>query len=190
MKIKLLILVLLFTNLLYNQVNDTLSVSALKLTEQEVTYDPGYYSIDYPNGDIPADKGVCTDVIIRAYRLIGIDLQKDVHEDMKANFDKYPKIWGLTKPDKNIDHRRVPNLMKLFERKGKVKPTKKNPENYSPGDIVSWNLASGVPHIGIVVHLKSGDGLRYLIVHNIGAGQVLADCLFDFEIIGHYRYKN
>ncbi len=100
-----------------------------KLTKQEVTYDPGYYSIDYPNGDIPADRGVCTDVIIRAYRLIGIDLQKDVHEDMKANFDKYPKIWGLTKPDKNIDHRRVPNLMKLFERKGTVKPITNNPED-------------------------------------------------------------
>jgi uncharacterized protein YijF (DUF1287 family) len=93
-----------------------LSVSALELTKQEVTYDPDYYSIDYPNGDIPADKGVCTDVIIRAYRLIGIDLQKDVHEDMKANFDEYPDNWGLTKPDKNIDHRRVPNLMTLFER--------------------------------------------------------------------------
>ena len=190
MKIKLLIIFLLFINLAYSQVKDTLSVSALELINQEVTYDPGYFSIDYPNGDIPGDKGVCTDVIIRAYRLIGIDLQKDVHEDMKANFDKYPKIWGLTKPDKNIDHRRVPNLMKLFERKGTVKPITQNPEDYIPGDIVCWNLASGVPHIGIVVHLKSEDSLRYLIVHNIGAGQVLEDCLFDFEIIGHYRYKN
>jgi uncharacterized protein YijF (DUF1287 family) len=190
MRFRFLIIVLLFFNLLYSQVKDTLSVSALELTKQEVTYDPGYYSINYPNGDIPADKGVCTDVIIRAYRLIGIDLQKDVHEDMKANFDKYPKIWGLTKPDKNIDHRRVPNLMKLFERKGTVKPITNNPEDYLPGDIVCWNLASGVPHIGIVVHLKSDDGLRNLIVHNIGAGQVLEDCLFDFEITGHYRYKN
>ena len=121
MRFRFLILLLLSLNFAYSQVKDTLSVSALELTKQEVTYDPGYYSIDYPNGDIPGDKGVCTDVIIRAYRLIGIDLQKDVHEDMKANFDKYPKIWGLTKPDKNIDHRRVPNLMKLFERKGIVK---------------------------------------------------------------------
>jgi uncharacterized protein YijF (DUF1287 family) len=180
----------LFSSLTYSQVHDILSVSVLKLTEQEVTYDPDYFSIDYPNGDIPANKGVCTDVIIRAYRLIGIDLQKDVHEDMNANFDEYPKNWGLTKPDKNIDHRRVPNLITLFERKGKVKPITSNPDDYIPGDIVCWNLASGLKHIGIVVHIKSEDELRYLIVHNIGAGQVLEDCLFDFEIIGHYRYKN
>ena len=190
MKIRLLIIFLLFFNLAYCQVKDTLSVSALELTKQEVTYDPGYFSINYPNGDIPADKGVCTDVIIRAYRLIGIDLQKDVHKDMKDNFDKYPDNWGLTKPDKNIDHRRVPNLMTLFERKGTVKPITQNPEEYLPGDIVCWNLASGVPHIGIVVHIKSEDGLRNLIVHNIGFGQVIEDCLFDFEITGHYRYKN
>ncbi len=190
MKIRLLIIFLLIFNLAYSQVKDTLSVSALKLTEEEVTYDPGYFSIDYPNGDIPGDKGVCTDVIIRAYRLIGVDLQKDVHEDMKANFDKYPKDWGLKKPDKNIDHRRVPNLMTLFERKGRVKPITKKPGDYSPGDIVCWNLTGGILHIGIVVHKKSEDELRYLIVHNIGAGQVLEDCLFDFEIIGHYRYKN
>lgn len=190
MKIKILIIFLLFFNLVLSQFKDTLSVSALELTKQEVTYDPSYFSIDYPNGDIPADKGVCTDVIIRAYRLIGIDLQKDVHEDMQANFNKYPDNWGLTKPDKNIDHRRVPNLMTLFERRGKIKPITNKPEDYSPGDIVCWNLASGIPHIGIVVHLKSEDGLRNLVVHNIGAGQVLEDCLFDFEITGHYRYKN
>jgi len=190
MKTKLLIILLLVFNATYSQDKDTLSVSALELTKQEVAYDGSYYSIDYPNGDIPSNKGVCTDVIIRAYRLIGIDLQKDVHEDMRTNFDKYPKIWGLAKPDKNIDHRRVPNLMTLFERKGTVKPITNQPEDYSPGDIVCWNLASGVPHIGIVVHKKSDDELRYLIVHNIGAGQVLEDCLFDYEITGHYRYKN
>jgi uncharacterized protein YijF (DUF1287 family) len=190
MIIRLPIIFLLIFNLAYSQVKDTLSVSALKLTEQEVTYTPGYFSIDYPNGDIPGDKGVCTDVIIRAYRLIGIDLQKDVHEDMKANFDKYPKNWGLKKPDKNIDHRRVPNLMTLFERKGTVKSITNKPEDYLPGDIVCWDLGGGVTHIGIVVHIKSDDGLRNLIVHNIGAGQVIEDCLFDFKIIGHYRYKN
>jgi hypothetical protein len=167
-----------------------LSVSALELTKQEVTYDPGYYTIDYPNGDIPINKGVCTDVIIRAYRLIGIDLQKDVHEDMKSNFDEYPAYWGLTTPDKNIDHRRVPNLMTLFERKGTVKPITNLSQDYSPGDIVCWDLGNGITHIGIVVHKKSDDGLRNLIVHNIGAGQVMEDCLFDFQIIGHYRYKN
>lgn len=190
MKIRLLIIFLLIFNLAYSQVKDTLSVSALKLTEQEVTYDPAYFLIDYPNGDIPSDKGVCTDVIIRAYRLIGIDLQKDVHEDMKANFDKYPKDWGLKKPDKNIDHRRVPNLMTLFERKGTVKPITIKPEDYLPGDLVCWNLGGGILHIGIVVHIESDYGLRYLIVHNIGAGQVMEDCWFDFKIIGHYRYKN
>jgi len=190
MKIRLLIISLLIFNLAYSQVKDTLSISALELTKQEVTYDPGYFSIDYPNGDIPSNKGVCTDVIIRAYRLIGIDLQKDVHEDMKANFDKYPKDWGLNKPDKNIDHRRVPNLMTLFERKGSVKPITNKPEDYSPGDIVCWNLGGSITHIGIVVHIKSDDRSRYLIVHNIGAGQVIEDCLFDFKIIGHYGYKN
>jgi len=190
MIIRLLLISLLILNLAYSQVKDTLSVSALKLTEQEVNYDPGYFSIDYPNGDIPGDKGVCTDVIIRAYRLIGFDLQKDVHEDMIANFDKYPANWGLNNPDKNIDHRRVPNLMTLFERKGTVKPITNKPEDYTPGDIVCWDLGGGVTHIGIVVHLKSDDGLRFLIVHNIGAGQVIEDCLFDYKIIGHYRYKN
>jgi len=190
MIIRLLIIYLLIFDLSYCQVKDTLSVSALQLIKQEVTYDPAYFPIDYPNGDIPSDKGVCSDVIIRAYRLIGIDLQKDVHEDMKTHFDKYPKIWGLEKPDKNIDHRRVPNLMTLFERNGTVKQITDKPEDYLPGDIVCWDLGGGITHIGIVVHIKSDDGLRNLIVHNIGAGQVVEDCLFDFKIIGHYRYKN
>ena len=190
MIIRTLIIFLIIFNHAYGQVYDTLSVSALKLTEQEVTYDPDYFLIDYPDGDIPSDKGVCTDVIIRAYRLIGIDLQKDVHEDMKANFDEYPNIWGLEKPDKNIDHRRVPNLMTLFERKGTVKPITNKAEDYVPGDIICWDLGGGITHIGIVVHIKSDEGLRNLIVHNIGAGQVIEDCLFDFKIIGHYRYKN
>jgi len=190
MNIRYLLIFLLILNAAYCQVINTLSVSAIALTKQDVTYDPAYYIIEYPNGDIPADKGVCTDVIIRAYRLIGVDLQKDVHEDMAANFDKYPKIWGLTRPDKNIDHRRVPNLMTLFERKGTVKPITNSPEDYFPGDIVCWDLGNGVSHIGIVVHKKSADGLRNLIVHNIGAGQVMEDCLFNFEIIGHYRYNN
>lgn len=152
-------------------------------------YDPGYYSINYPNGDIPADRGVCTDVIIRAYRKLGIDLQKEVHEDIKANFNLYPQIWGLTKPDKNIDHRRVPNLMVFFTRHGQVKDITNNSEDYIPGDIVCWDLAKGITHIGFVVNKKSSDGKRPKIVHNIGGGQVLADCLFDFKITGHYRYE-
>ncbi len=166
----------------------TLSDAALTLTKDEVTYDPSYFSIDYPNGDVPSDKGVCTDVVIRAYRKLGIDLQKEVHEDMKSNFSAYPKLWGLKNTDKNIDHRRVPNLMTYFKRKGASKPITKNPNNYLPGDVVAWRLNSGLTHIGIVVNKKSKDGKRHLVVHNIGAGQVLEDCLFDFKIIGHYRY--
>lgn len=172
-------------NNFYHQLAD----SALELTKQDVIYDPNYYSIDYPNGDIPEDRGVCTDVIIRAYRKFGVDLQKEVHEDMKSNFDVYPKMWGLSHPDKNIDHRRVPNLMVFFKRHGTVKPISENTEDYLPGDIVCWNLGGNITHIGIVVNRKSNEGNRYLIVHNIGGGQVLADCLFDFKIIGHYSYK-
>ncbi|MGY3792786.1 DUF1287 domain-containing protein [uncultured Aquimarina sp.] len=166
-----------------------LSDATLTLTEQKVTYDPSYFSISYPNGDVPSDKGVCTDVVIRAYRKLGIDLQKEVHEDMKSNFSSYPKNWGLSKTDKNIDHRRVPNLMKFFSRFGTVKSISNKPEDYLPGDIVCWSLGGGLTHIGLVVDKKSSDQKRYLIVHNIGGGQVLADCLFDYTIIGHYRYQ-
>lgn len=165
-----------------------LADSAFTLTKQAVQYDPAYFRLDYPNGDVPADKGVCTDVIIRAYRKMGIDLQKEVHEDMKAHFDQYPHNWGLTAPDKNIDHRRVPNLMTFFARHGTVKNTSQDAKDYLPGDIVCWNLGGGVTHIGIMVGKKSADGLRYLVVHNIGAGQVLEDCLFHFQVIGHYCY--
>lgn len=167
-----------------------LSHCALELIEQQVTYDPSCFSIDYPNGDVPRDKGVCTDVVIRAYRKVVIDLQKEVHEDMKANFSKYPRIWGLTKTDKNIDHRRIPNLMVFFKRKGAEQKITKNPKDYLPRDIVSWNLSGAITHIGIVVDKKSRDGKRNLIVHNIGAGQVLKDRLFDYKIIGNYRYMN
>lgn len=166
----------------------TLSDAALELTKQKVTYDPSYFSIDYPNGDVPTNKGVCTDVIIRAYRKRGVDLQKEVHEDMKSHFSLYPKIWGLKNTDKNVDHRRVPNLMTYFKRQGAEKPITKNTKDYKPGDIVSWDIGCGTKHIGIVVNKKSNDGKRYLIVHNIGNGQVLEDCLFDFKIIGHYRF--
>ncbi|MBL7904037.1 MAG: DUF1287 domain-containing protein [Bacteroidales bacterium] len=168
---------------------DKLSTAAIDLTKQQVTYDPSYFRIGYPNGDVPSDKGVCTDVIIRAYRKVGIDLQKEVHEDMKLNFSRYPAIWGLSRPDKNIDHRRVPNLMTFFERHGVTKPMSRNAADYQPGDIVCWNLGGGTTHIGIVVSRRSGDGKRPLIVHNIGAGQVMEDCLFNFTIIGHYRYR-
>lgn len=168
---------------------DRLSEAALELTKQDVSYDPAYYSISYPNGDIPTDKGVCTDVIIRAYRKLGIDLQKEVHEDMVSHFEDYPSIWGLTKPDKNIDHRRVPNLMVFFSRFGLAKTLSNDPKDYKPGDIVCWDLGGGTTHIGIVVNRKSEDGERKLILHNIGKGQVLADCLFEYTIIGHYYYE-
>lgn len=164
--------------------------AAKSLTHQDVTYDPSYFSIDYPNGDVPKDKGVCTDVIIRAYRKLGIDLQKEVHEDMASNFDQYPTIWGLASTDKNIDHRRVPNLMTFFERHGETLAITDNSSNYKPGDIVCWNLSGAITHIGIVIDEKStADNTRNLIVHNIGAGQVKEDCLFNFRIIGHYRYR-
>lgn len=169
----------------YKQLAD----SCLSLTKQIVDYDPSYFKIPYPNGDVPKNKGVCTDVIIRAYRKLGIDLQKEVHEDMKANFSKYPKSWKLSAPDKNIDHRRVPNLMVFFDRQGSGKTISNKATDYLPGDIVCWNLGGGITHIGMVVKKKSADGLRYLIVHNIGSGQVLEDCLFNFKIIGHYRYQ-
>ena len=167
-----------------------LSDAATELTKQKVVYDPTYFTIAYPNGDVPGDKGVCTDAVIRAYRKLGIDLQKEVHEDMNANFQKYPKTWGLKYPDKNIDHRRVPNLMVFFTRYGQVKPLTNKSEDYIPGQIVCWNLGGAVTHIGLVVNIKSADGKRYLVVHNIGGGQVLADCLFEYKIIGHYTYGN
>lgn len=128
-------------------------------------------------------------MVIRAYRQLGIDLQKEVHEDMQANFNVYPKNWGLKKTDRNIDHRRVPNLMTFFSRKGTALKRSKDGKDYLPGDIVTWNLGGNVTHIGIVVDKKSDDNQRYLIVHNIGNGQEISDCLFQFQITGHYRYK-
>jgi uncharacterized protein YijF (DUF1287 family) len=165
------------------------SDEVFKLTNQKVTYDPSYFSIDYPNGDVPSHLGVCTDVVIRAYRKVGVDLQKEVHEDMVKNFSAYPQIWGLTSTDRNIDHRRVPNLMTFFQRKGAEKIRSNKAKDYLPGDVVCWSLGGGLTHIGIVVDEKSKDGKRNLVVHNIGQGQVLADCLFQYKIIGHYRYQ-
>jgi len=165
-----------------------LATSAYALTKNFVIYDPSYYRMPYPGGDVPAHKGVCTDVVIRAYRKLGIDLQKEVHEDMKQHFALYPKNWGLKTTDRNIDHRRVPNLMVFFSRHGKKLENSNKASDYLPGDIVTWDLGKGVTHIGIVSDKKSRDGKRYQIVHNIGFGQRLEDMLFDFEIIGHYRY--
>jgi uncharacterized protein len=166
-----------------------LSDSTLTLVSQKVFYDPSYFQLSYPNGDVPPDKGVCTDVIIRAYRKTGIDLQKEIHEDMRVNFDKYPRMWGLTRPDRNIDHRRVPNLMTFFSRFGKTLPVTLDPDDFHPGDIVTWDLGAGVKHIGLVVNRRSDDGKRFLIVHNIGTGQVLEDFLFSYPINGHFQYS-
>ncbi len=166
-----------------------LSDAALELTKDKVTYDPRYYSISYPNGDVPADKGVCTDVIVRAYRKLGIDLQQKIHVDMKANFSKYSKKWGMKGTDRNIDHRRVPNQAMYFSRFGTILEISDKGSDYSVGDIVTWDLAGGLTHVGIVTDHMSVDGKRPLIVHNIGRGQVLEDCLFSFKITGHYRYK-
>jgi uncharacterized protein YijF (DUF1287 family) len=165
-----------------------LSDAALELTKDFVVYDPAYFSIPYPGGDGPENTGVCTDVVIRAYRKLGIDLQKEVHEDMKANFSKYPNNWGLSRTDTNIDHRRVPNLMVFFSRHGRKLPVTGNAADYTPGDIVCWRLPGGATHIGIVVDKRTMNSGRNKIVHNIGYGQNLADCLFDWDIIGHYRY--
>lgn len=168
---------------------ERLSDAALSLTNDKVVYDPAYFSIPYPNGDVPKDKGVCTDVVIRAYRKLGIDLQKEVHEDMKSNFSLYPKTWGLRSTDRNIDHRRVPNLQVFFSRKGKSLGISENASDYKTGDLVTWMINDKLPHIGIVTNRKSADGKRNLIVHNVGAGQVLEDCLFRYTITGRYRFE-
>jgi uncharacterized protein YijF (DUF1287 family) len=161
-----------------------LAQAAAELAQDAVSYDPSYFSIAYPMGDVPANKGVCTDVIIRAYRKVGVDLQELVHEDMKQNFGAYPQNWGLKKPDANIDHRRVPNLMCYFKRQ----KAKLNTKDYQAGDLVCWNLGSGILHIGIVLKEQNKANKRPLIMHNIGAGQVKEDVLFQYAIIGHYRY--
>ncbi len=168
-----------------------LSHAALLIINPNIIYDPTYKSIPYPKGDVPKNTGVCTDVVIRAYRKLNIDLQKEVHEDMKSNFSKYPNLkkWGMKKTDTNIDHRRVPNLEIFFKRKGKEIKVSADANNYKIGDIVTWIINGKLPHIGIVTHKKTSDGMRPLLVHNVGSGQVLEDCLFKYKIVGHYQYE-
>jgi uncharacterized protein len=168
-----------------------LDAAAIERTHHTVRYEPTYVRIAYPGGDVPAGTGVCTDEIIRIYRAVGIDLQKEVHEDMLQNFAAYPnqRRWGLAHTDTNIDHRRVPNLMVFFGRKGVALPKTTRSEDFSPGDLVTWDLGGGVPHIGIVVNAKSPSSGRYLIVHNIGAGPKMEDVLFNWKITGHFRYS-
>ena len=170
--------------------DDDIVNALIHRTTQPVTYDGAYHKLEYPGGDVPANIGVCTDVLIRSYRQLGIDLQKLVHEDMQNNFRVYPskRIWGLTKPDKNIDHRRVPNLQVYFERHAKVLTKSLNAEDYKAGDIVTWMLPGNLPHIGMVVNeIAQGSG-NPLIVHNIGRGPEMSDMLFAYTITGHYRF--
>ena len=166
-----------------------INAAALERTEATVRYDPKYVVLEYPGGDVPAGTGVCTDVVVRTLRAaVGIDLQKEVHEDMKAHFSKYPKNWGAKRPDKHIDHRRVPNLQRYFERHGAKLKITKNSADYKPGDLVAWDLTGrGLWHIGVVV--EHPEKKTPWIVHNIGAGPELEDCLFKWKLIGHYRLK-
>ena len=165
-----------------------LAAAALERTRHAVVYDGSYQRLDYPGGDVAPDRGVCTDVVIRAYRALGIDLQRRVHESMRAEFDRYPTKWGLTRPDRNIDHRRVPNLRTFFRLKGRALVPGHDAAAFRPGDLVTWDLGGDLPHIGIVANARSADGGRPLIVHNIGAGPKLEDVLFDYTLTGHYRY--
>jgi hypothetical protein len=157
---------------------------------QTLSYDPAYVQISYPQGDVPLRAGVCTDVIIRAYRKgLAFDLQKAVHEDMRKNFSQYPRLWNLKQPDRNIDHRRVPNLATYFRRQGASLPVSTDASAYEPGDVVTQLLPGGRPHVVLVTQRASGDSQRPLCVHNIGAGARLDDCLFAFEVTGHFRFK-
>lgn len=163
--------------------------AAVAQTSTPVTYDGSYRRIPYPGGDVPASIGVCTDLVIRAYRAVGVDLQVRVHEDMKAAFSSYPKLWGLSRADPNIDHRRVPNLQTYFRRHGAQLSVSRDADAYLPGDLVTWTLPGNLPHIGVVTDQRSPDGDRWLIVHNIGRGPEVEDMLFDYPISGHYRYR-
>jgi uncharacterized protein YijF (DUF1287 family) len=148
-------------------------------------YDPAYVRISYPNGDVPAERGVCADVVVRAFRRVGVDLQAEVHADMVKSFGAYPRSWGLRRPDSNIDHRRVPNLMKYFERRGKKLLLDKP---YQPGDVVAWRLPGGLFHIGVVAEDRVPGTDRPYMIHNIGEGARKEDVLHAFEILGHYRW--
>lgn len=165
-----------------------LANAGVSIEDASIVYDGSYYSIDYPDGDVPANIGVCTDVIIRAYRVIGVDLQKEVHEDVLKNNAAYS---GVKRVDKNIDHRRVPNLATFFKRHGKVLPITSKASDYKPGDVIWWNLSEtgSLNHIGLVVNQKSDDGERFLVIHNMGGGQVIEDFLFNAKIVGHYSYQ-
>jgi uncharacterized protein YijF (DUF1287 family) len=163
--------------------------AAIEQTTRPVRYDGAYRRIPYPMGDVPADVGVCTDVVVRAYRAVGVDLQQRVHEDMRAAFTRYPRSWGMARPDPNIDHRRVPNLQTFFTRRGTALARSNEPSRYETGDLVTWMLPGNLPHIGVVIDRRSDDRRRPLVVHNIGRGPEIEDMLLKFTITGHYRYR-
>jgi len=162
--------------------------AAIEQSKVTTGYDPSWVKIDYPNGDVSSDTGVCSDVVVRAFRKAGIDLQKEVHEDMTRAWSEYPRKWGARGTDTNIDHRRVLNLTTYFDRQGKSLPITNDRTDYLPGDVVAWELSDGVEHIGILTNLSSEPDKHYLIVHNIGAGARVEDVLLSWKIIGHYRY--
>src|SRR5262245_21983851 len=164
------------------------NAGAIEQTTQTTGYDGSYVKLDYPNGDVPPSTGVCADVVVRAFRKAGIDLQKELHEDMKKNFAEYPKKWGARKPDANIDHRRVPNLMTWFDRQGKARPITKDAKDYLPGDVVAWDVDQGLPHIGMVSKIKVEGTERYAVVHNMGLGVGTGGVLLLWRVSGHYRY--
>lgn len=166
---------------------DSLVAAAVARTYSEVRYDGSYQQLAYPGGDVPLDTGVCTDLIVRAYRAVGVDLQQLVHEDMLEAFPHYPALWGLSRSDANIDHRRVPNLETFFSRHGAEIPVTEDAADYEVGDLVTWNLPGGLTHIGMVISSRADSG-RPLIVHNIGRGPEVEDVLFDFEQRRHFRY--
>lgn len=165
-----------------------LVAAAMEQTTQAVVYDGSYRRIGYPGGDVPPGIGVCTDVVVRAYRRIGIDLQVRVHEDMVRAFHSYPQRWGLPRPDPNIDHRRVPNLQTFLRRAGAQRTVSARAEDYRAGDLVTWMLPGNLPHIGVVTHRRSPTSRSPLVVHNIGRGPQLEDVLFAYPVTGHYRY--
>ena len=162
--------------------------AAIEQSKVTTGYDPAWVKIDYPNGDVPPETGVCSDVVVRAFRKTGIDLQQHVHEDMQRAWSEYPKRWGARSTDTNIDHRRVLNLMTYFGRQGKSLPVTNDRAAYLPGDVVAWELSEGIEHIGVLTNLSADTNKNYLIVHNIGAGARVEDVLMSWKIIGHYRY--
>ena len=190
MKAIVLVLLALTASAAASPLADRFVAAAVALENPRIVYDASYRHLAYPGGDVPANLGVCSDVVVRAYRAIGIDLQALVHDDMARHFTAYPQKWHRNGPDPNIDHRRMPNLATFFRRHGRTLPITTNPADYRPGDIVTWNLVAkgDIPHIGIVTDRRSRDGTRPLLMHNIGGGQVLEDVLFGWRITGHFRY--